>query len=31
LRYSIVYLALLFAAPLLEHYLMHEFAIIVPG
>jgi len=30
-RYSIVYLALLFAALLVDHYLVHEFVIIVPG
>ncbi len=30
-RFSIVYLALLFAALLVDHYLVHEFAIIVPG
>jgi protoheme IX farnesyltransferase len=29
-RYSIVYLALLFAALLVDHYLLHEFVIIVP-
>jgi protoheme IX farnesyltransferase len=30
-RYSIVYLSLLFAALLVDHYLVHEFVIIVPG
>jgi protoheme IX farnesyltransferase len=30
-RYSIVYLALLFAALLVDHYLVHEFVIIVSG
>jgi len=30
-RYSIVYLALLFAALLVDHYLVHEFVMIIPG
>ena len=30
-RFSIVYLALLFAALLVDHYLVHEFVMIIPG